>query len=68
MAVALDIGINQIEQGGVTRIVGEVDIMAVRAVAGWITPVAVEVGLVTVVILMQNEIIAHQRQVAARWI
>lgn len=68
MAVALDIGINQIEHGGVTRLVGELDIMAVRAVAGWITPVAVEVGLVTVVILMHNEIIAHQRQVAARWI
>lgn len=67
-AVVIDIGINQIEQDGETRIVGDVDTKAVLAVAGWITPVPGGVGPVTVAILMRNAIVAHQRQGAAGWI
>ena len=67
-AAVIDIGINQIERDGQTRIVGDVDTDAVLEVAGWITPVPGGVGPVTVAILMRNAIVAHQRQIAAGWI
>jgi len=67
-AAVIDIGINEIEQDGETRIVGDVDTNAVLEVAGWITPVPGGVGPVTVAILMRNAIVAHQRQISAGWI
>jgi methylenetetrahydrofolate dehydrogenase (NADP+)/methenyltetrahydrofolate cyclohydrolase len=67
-AAVIDIGINQIEQNGETRIVGDVDTDGVLDVAGWITPVPGGVGPVTVAILMRNATVAHQRQIAAGWI
>jgi len=67
-AVVVDIGINQIEDGGETKIVGDVDTDAVVDVAGWITPVPGGVGPVTVAILMRNAVVAHKRQIAAGWL
>lgn len=67
-AAVIDIGINQIEQDGETRIVGDVDTEAVKEVAGWITPVPGGVGPVTVAMLMRNAMVAHQRQKAAGWL
>ena len=67
-AAVIDIGINQVEVDGATRIVGDVDTDAVREVAGWITPVPGGVGPVTVAILMRNAMVAHRRQVAAGWL
>jgi methylenetetrahydrofolate dehydrogenase (NADP+)/methenyltetrahydrofolate cyclohydrolase len=67
-AAVIDIGINQIEQNGETRIVGDVDTDAVAKVEGWVTPVPGGVGPVTVAILMRNATVAHQRQIAAGWI
>lgn len=67
-AAVIDIGINQIEVDGETRIVGDVDTEAVKEIAGWITPVPGGVGPVTVAILMRNALVAHKRQVAAGWI
>lgn len=68
-AAVIDIGINQIDDGGGgLRIVGDVDTDAVREVAGWITPVPGGVGPVTVAILMRNAMVAHRRQIAAGWL
>lgn len=67
-AAVIDIGINQIEQDGETRIVGDVATEAVAQVAGWVTPVPGGVGPVTVAILMRNATVAHRRQIAAGWI
>jgi len=67
-AVVIDIGINQIEVDGQTKIVGDVDTDAVLDVAGWITPVPGGVGPVTVAILMRNAKVAHERQIAAGWL
>lgn len=66
-AAAIDIGINQImDSAGVTRIVGDADPEAVKAVAGWITPVPGGVGPVTVAIPMRNALAAQGRQRQAR--
>ncbi|MEM9716116.1 MAG: bifunctional 5,10-methylenetetrahydrofolate dehydrogenase/5,10-methenyltetrahydrofolate cyclohydrolase [Pseudomonadota bacterium] len=67
-AAVIDIGINQIDVDGETKIVGDVDTEAVKEIAGWITPVPGGVGPVTVAILMRNALVAHRRQVAAGWI
>ncbi|MBY4892002.1 bifunctional 5,10-methylenetetrahydrofolate dehydrogenase/5,10-methenyltetrahydrofolate cyclohydrolase [Rhodobacteraceae bacterium N5(2021)] len=67
-AAVIDIGINQIDVDGETRIVGDVATGPVSQVAGWVTPVPGGVGPVTVAILMRNATVAHQRQRAAGWI
>jgi len=67
-AAVIDIGINQIKTDDGFKIVGDVDMDAVKEVAGWITPVPGGVGPVTVAILMRNAIVAHQRQIAAGWL
>ena len=67
-AAVIDIGINQIEDGDGTRIVGDVDTDAVKEVASWITPVPGGVGPVTVAMLMRNALIARQRQHEQGWI
>ena len=67
-AVVIDIGINQIDTPDGTKIVGDVDTDAVIEIAGWITPVPGGVGPVTVAILMRNAMVAHQRQMSARWL
>ena len=53
-AALIDIGINQIEENGVSRTVGDVDYESCASIAGWITPVPGGVGPVTVSILMRN--------------
>lgn len=66
-AAVIDIGINQVERpradGTVeTRIVGDVDFESAHKVAGWLTPVPGGVGPVTVAMLLQNTIVAVERQ------
>eukprot|EP00937_MAST-01D_sp_MAST-1D-sp2_P005974 g5974.t1 len=58
-AAVIDVGINQLEGGG---IVGDVDYASVLPVAGWVTPVPGGVGTVTTAMLMQNTIVAATRQ------
>ena len=58
-AVVIDVGINRVKMtdafGKVTeKTVGDVDFDAVRAVAGWITPVPGGVGPMTVAMLLRN--------------
>lgn len=61
-AAVIDIGINQIEEGGKHVTVGDVDYAACAEVAGWITPVPGGVGPVTVAILMRNALTAARAQ------
>jgi methylenetetrahydrofolate dehydrogenase (NADP+)/methenyltetrahydrofolate cyclohydrolase len=58
-AVVIDVGINRVAAGdGKTKLVGDVDYEAVKAVAGAITPVPGGVGAMTIICLMQNTLIA----------
>ena len=66
-AAVIDIGINRVDvtlpdgtQGKKT--VGDVDYESVHKVAGWITPVPGGVGPVTVAMLLQNTVVATERQ------
>jgi methylenetetrahydrofolate dehydrogenase (NADP+)/methenyltetrahydrofolate cyclohydrolase len=56
-AVVLDVGINRTPEG----IKGDVDFDAVKAVAGWLTPVPGGVGATTITMLMHNTIAAARR-------
>ncbi|KDB10500.1 Bifunctional protein [Burkholderia sp. lig30] len=64
-AVVVDVGINRIESGGTTRLVGDVDHDSVSRVAGALTPVPGGVGPMTIAFLMKNTALAARRQRAA---
>ena len=56
-AIVADVGINRVETDrGKARLVGDVDFEAVRAVAGYITPVPGGVGPMTVAMLLANTV------------
>lgn len=61
-AAIIDVGINQIEENGAFKTVGDVDYEPCAEVAGWITPVPGGVGPVTVAILMRNALTAAKSQ------
>ncbi len=61
-AVVIDVGINQIEEGGKKRLVGDVDFDSVVGVVGGITPVPGGVGPLTIAMLLRNTCIAACRQ------
>jgi len=62
-ATVIDVGINRIEgEGGKSRIVGDVDTQAAKAVAGAITPVPGGVGPMTIAVLLANTVVAACRQ------
>ncbi|MDO7820798.1 bifunctional methylenetetrahydrofolate dehydrogenase/methenyltetrahydrofolate cyclohydrolase FolD [Helicobacter pylori] len=58
-AVVVDIGINHLNDG---RIVGDVDFTNAQKVAGFITPVPKGVGPMTIVSLLENTLIAFEKQ------
>ena len=58
-AVVIDVGINRLPDG---RISGDVDFAGVAEKASFITPVPGGVGPMTVTMLLQNTVIAAQRQ------
>jgi methylenetetrahydrofolate dehydrogenase (NADP+) / methenyltetrahydrofolate cyclohydrolase len=60
-ATVIDVGINRIDAGGGTRLVGDVDFDAVREVAGAITPVPGGVGPMTLTMLLVNTVEAARR-------
>src|SRR6201996_6718881 len=58
-AIVIDVGINRVDAGeGKSKLVGDVDYEAAKAVAGAITPVPGGVGAMTIICLMQNTLIA----------
>jgi methylenetetrahydrofolate dehydrogenase (NADP+) / methenyltetrahydrofolate cyclohydrolase len=62
-ATIIDVGIHRIAgPDGATRIVGDVDFAAARAVAGAITPVPGGVGPMTIACLLRNTLIAACRR------
>src|SRR5437763_16201807 len=61
-AAIIDVGINRIEAGGATRLVGDVDFAAGRRVAGAITPVPGGVGPMTIACLLRNTLLAACRR------
>jgi methylenetetrahydrofolate dehydrogenase (NADP+)/methenyltetrahydrofolate cyclohydrolase len=63
-ATVIDVGINRVPaaEPGKTRLVGDVDFEAARAVAGAITPVPGGVGPMTIACLLRNTLIAACRQ------
>jgi methylenetetrahydrofolate dehydrogenase (NADP+)/methenyltetrahydrofolate cyclohydrolase len=60
-AVVIDVGMNRNEAG---KLCGDVDFDAVKAVAGWITPVPGGVGPMTITMLMANTLESAERQAA----
>ena len=57
-ATVIDVGINRIEDGGKTRLVGDVDFDSAAPVAGAITPVPGGVGPMTIACLLANTLTA----------
>ncbi|MGF6595388.1 methylenetetrahydrofolate dehydrogenase (NADP+)/methenyltetrahydrofolate cyclohydrolase [Paraburkholderia sp. GAS448] len=61
-ATVIDVGINRIEIGDKTRLVGDTEFESVSRVAGAITPVPGGVGPMTIGFLMKNTVLAARRQ------
>lgn len=61
-AIVLDVGINRQEGPEGARLVGDVDFDAVRAVAGYLSPVPGGVGPMTIACLLGNTVAACCRQ------
>ncbi|HIE4272055.1 TPA: bifunctional methylenetetrahydrofolate dehydrogenase/methenyltetrahydrofolate cyclohydrolase FolD [Pseudomonas aeruginosa] len=61
-AVVIDVGINRIEEGGRSRLVGDVDFDAALSMASAITPVPGGVGPMTIALLMHNTVTAARQQ------
>jgi methylenetetrahydrofolate dehydrogenase (NADP+)/methenyltetrahydrofolate cyclohydrolase len=57
-ATVIDVGINRIERGGKTKLVGDVHYASAAAVAGAITPVPGGVGPMTIACLLANTLTA----------
>ena len=60
-ATVIDVGINRVERGGKTVLVGDVDYASAAAVAGAITPVPGGVGPMTIACLLANTLTAACR-------
>jgi methylenetetrahydrofolate dehydrogenase (NADP+) / methenyltetrahydrofolate cyclohydrolase len=60
-ATVIDVGINRIERGGKSILVGDVDYASAAAVAGAITPVPGGVGPMTIACLLANTLTATAR-------
>jgi methylenetetrahydrofolate dehydrogenase (NADP+)/methenyltetrahydrofolate cyclohydrolase len=59
-AIVIDVGINRNDEG---KLCGDVDYLAVREVAGWITPVPGGVGPMTITMLLVNTLQAAEAAV-----
>ena len=62
-AVVIDVGMNRITlPDGESRLVGDVDFEAVKAIASFITPVPGGVGQMTVAMLLCNTVISYRKR------
>jgi len=57
-AVVIDVGINRIEEGGKSKLCGDVDFDAIKEIASAITPVPGGVGPLTITMLLKNTLLA----------
>lgn len=57
-AIVLDVGINRVEQGGSSRLIGDVAFAEAMERAAWITPVPGGVGPMTIACLLRNAVLA----------
>lgn len=57
-AIVLDVGINRVEQGGSSRLIGDVAFAETMERAAWITPVPGGVGPMTIACLLRNAVLA----------
>ncbi len=64
-AAVIDVGINRAPDG---KLVGDVDYVAARERAGWITPVPGGVGPMTIAMLLCNTLLSAERRAAAQGI
>jgi methylenetetrahydrofolate dehydrogenase (NADP+)/methenyltetrahydrofolate cyclohydrolase len=64
-AVVIDVGINRIQDGERSRLVGDVDVDSALPVVSAITPVPGGVGPMTIAFLMKNTVTAAQQQAQA---
>ncbi len=60
-AVVIDVGINRVEEGGKSKLTGDVDFAAATEVAAAVTPVPGGVGPMTIIMLMSNTLRAARR-------
>ncbi len=60
-AVVIDVGINRIEDGDKSRLVGDVNFDSVAEVASYITPVPGGIGPMTVAMLLQNTVLSYSK-------
>ena len=68
-AVVVDVGVNRVTDPSAksgTRLVGDVDFVAVQPIAGRITPNPGGVGPMTIALLMRNTVLAAERQTHPR--
>jgi methylenetetrahydrofolate dehydrogenase (NADP+) / methenyltetrahydrofolate cyclohydrolase len=61
-AVVIDVGINRVEKDGESKLVGDVDFMAVAEVAQYITPVPGGIGPMTVAMLLSNTVESYEKK------
>jgi methylenetetrahydrofolate dehydrogenase (NADP+)/methenyltetrahydrofolate cyclohydrolase len=61
-ATVIDVGINRVDAGGKTKLVGDVAFDQAKEVAAHITPVPGGVGAMTIVCLMRNALVAAASQ------
>jgi methylenetetrahydrofolate dehydrogenase (NADP+) / methenyltetrahydrofolate cyclohydrolase len=61
-AVVIDVGMNRLPGENKPLLVGDVDFVAAREVASWITPVPGGVGPMTIAMLMKNTVTAAERR------
>jgi methylenetetrahydrofolate dehydrogenase (NADP+)/methenyltetrahydrofolate cyclohydrolase len=61
-ATVIDVGINRVDEGGKSRLVGDVDFESAKQVAGAITPVPGGVGPMTIACLIENALVACAKQ------
>ncbi|MBD2461569.1 bifunctional methylenetetrahydrofolate dehydrogenase/methenyltetrahydrofolate cyclohydrolase FolD [Oscillatoria sp. FACHB-1407] len=61
-AAVIDVGTNRLSEEQGSRLVGDVDFDAVKAVARWITPVPGGVGPMTVTMLLHNTVWSYRQR------
>jgi methylenetetrahydrofolate dehydrogenase (NADP+)/methenyltetrahydrofolate cyclohydrolase len=61
-AVVIDVGINRIQEGDKSRLVGDVDYDTVVEVAAAVSPVPGGVGPLTVAMLLENTVLAAKER------